>query len=52
MFFIMICGYGDKPIPVTDEDDSVATFETEKLAQKCADEQPLCQATGYEIFEM
>jgi len=52
MFFIMIRGYGNKPTPVTDEDDNVAIFETESMAQKCADDQPLCQATGYEIFEM
>ena len=58
MFFIMAYGFGKNPIPIVEGDDegewddTVSVFDTEEEAEECAREQPLCQATGYEIFEM
>lgn len=58
MFFVMAYGYHKSPIPIlgSDEDDpdndDVAIFKTREEAREIAENQPLCMATGYEIFEM
>jgi uncharacterized protein YciI len=32
--------------------DEIAQFETEEEAEACADQQPLCQAWGYQVVEL
>lgn len=32
--------------------DEIAQFETEEEAETCADQQPLCQAWGYQVVEL
>ncbi len=58
MFFIIAYGYENNPMPIVEGDDgcewedSLSTFETKEKAEECAREQPLCRATGYEIYEI
>jgi hypothetical protein len=33
-------------------DDEITQFETEEEAEACANEQPLCQAWGYQVVEL
>ena len=50
-YFIMainnISGY---PMQIT-EDEDLALFNTYREAVECADEMPLCQACGYEVYK-
>jgi hypothetical protein len=39
-------------LTITTDDGDVAQFETEEEAEACADQQPLCQAWGYQVVEL
>jgi hypothetical protein len=54
MSYIVITRYGlsDRPLAIITDDENPVEFETEDAAEKCADENPLCQAFGYQIVEV
>ena len=50
-FFIMINSQNNEYIiPMTDNNNEVALFETYNEAKEIADDHPMCDAFGYEIF--
>ena len=50
-FFIMINSQNNEYIiPMTDNNNDVALFETYNKAKEIADTHPMCCAFGYEIF--
>ena len=44
-------GHQGEPVPIMDDEDNVILFETEEEADKMANQQPLCQAGGYSVFD-
>ena len=39
-------------LAIMNDDEEIAQFETEEEAEACADQQPLCQAWGYQVVEL
>jgi len=50
-FFIMLNLPGGKIVPLTDDDETAALYETEQEARDIAKEHQACSAYGFEIFQ-
>jgi hypothetical protein len=51
--WIIIVVKDDKyALPITGDDDTPATFDTQEEAQKCADEHHLCRMFGGWLFDI
>lgn len=50
-FFVMLYTPHGGYTPMMGDDD-IATFETEDTARKCAEDNPLGENFGYEIFQI
>ena len=51
-FFVMLTHPACEYIPMTEGDGDLAKFETEQKARECAEQNPLGEAYGYEVFEI
>lgn len=56
MFFVVAVGGCGFPVPIVKGDDEsyseeIALYNTRREAIAMAEEQPLCKARGYEIYE-
>lgn len=51
-YFVMVFFSDGNYTPLMENDDNIAKFETREAAQKCAEENPLGENFGYEIFDI
>lgn len=54
-YFVVAYGGGGRPVPIFDGSDpdsmdDIALYDSRKEAEHMANNQPLCEARGYEIF--
>lgn len=52
MYFVLLHKGSWPPLPLVDENENIAWFETEEEASNVASENPLGEAFGFEIFEL
>lgn len=51
LFFVMLDSGNRTPVPLVDDDENVALFDTESEAESAGRRNPLGNAFGYDVYE-
>lgn len=50
-YFVILRGQNGRPLPMVDDENNIALFDTEDEAEECASENPLGSLFGFETIE-